>query len=130
MRQESFFEGFIASSAGARGVMQIMPATGDEIHGLLGWPADYNPNDLYNPTINIRYGASYLARMRDYFNGDLFAALAAYNAGPGNVLNWEGLAGNDPDLFLEIIPYEETRRYLTNIYEFYKIYQSLYLTNN
>ena len=130
MRQESFFEGFIASSAGARGVMQIMPETGEEIHSLLGWPAEFNPNDLYNPTINIRFGASYLARMRDYFDGDLFAALAAYNAGPGNVLNWEGLANNDPDLFLEIIPYEETRRYLSNIYEFDKIYQSLYQSNN
>lgn len=130
MRQESFFEGFIASSAGARGVMQIMPATGEEIHGLLGWPVEYDSNDLYNPTINIRFGTSYIARMRDYFNGDLFAALAAYNAGPGNVSNWEGLAHNDPDLFMEIIPYEETRRYLSNIYEFYKIYQSLYLTNN
>ena len=130
MRQESFFEGFIASSAGARGVMQIMPETGEEIHSLLGWPVEFNPNDLYNPTINIRFGASYLARMRDYFDGDLFAALAAYNAGPGNVLNWEGLANNDPDLFLEIVPYEETRRYLSNIYEFYKIYQSLYLSNN
>ncbi len=126
MRQESFFEGFISSSAGARGIMQIMPATGDEIHDMLGWPEFYDSSDLYNPTINIRFGASYIARMRDYFNGDLFAALAAYNAGPGNVINWESLAQNDPDLFLEIIPFEETHRYLTNIFEFYKIYQSLY----
>jgi soluble lytic murein transglycosylase len=126
MRQESFFEGFISSSAGARGIMQIMPTTGDEIHNILKWPESYDSIDLYNPTINIRFGASYFARMRDYFDGDLFAALAAYNAGPGNVINWESLAQNDPDLFLEIIPYEETRRYLTNIYEFYSIYNNLY----
>lgn len=127
MRQESFFEGFIASSAGARGVMQIMPATGNEINSNLSWPENYTDEDLYIPAINIRFGASYLARMKDYFDGDMFAALAAYNAGPGNVLNWEDEANNDPDLFLEVIPYEETRRYITNIYEFYQLYAHFYL---
>jgi soluble lytic murein transglycosylase len=67
--------------------------------------------------------------MRDYFDGNLFAALAAYNAGPGNVLNWENQAENDPDLFLEIVPFEETRRYITNIYEFYHLYYQLYPNN-
>ncbi|OJX46174.1 MAG: hypothetical protein BGO78_04650 [Chloroflexi bacterium 44-23] len=129
MRQESFFEGFVASSAGARGVMQIMPVTGDEIFGYLGWPENYSAEDLYIPAVNIRYGASYLSRMRDYFKGDIFAALAAYNAGPGNVLKWENQASNDPDLFLEMIPYEETRRYITNIFEFYQLYITFYRTN-
>jgi soluble lytic murein transglycosylase len=64
--------------------------------------------------------------MRTYFDGDMFATLAAYNAGPGNVIRWREKADNDPDLFLEIIPYEETRRYLRNIYTFYRIYESLY----
>lgn len=71
-------------------------------------------------------GTSYLSRMRTYFDGDIFAALAAYNAGPGNVLNWIEKSNNDPDLFLEIIPFEETRRYLRNIYSFYRIYEILY----
>ncbi len=126
MRQESFFEGFIASSAGARGVMQIMPGTGDEIFSNIGWPENYSTSDLYIPAVNIRFGSSYLARMKEYFNGDVFAALAAYNAGPGNVLNWENLANNDPDMFLEVIPFEETRRYITNIYEFYQLYNNFY----
>jgi soluble lytic murein transglycosylase len=126
IRQESFFEGFIVSSAGAKGLMQIMPATGDEIANLLKWPTNYVENDLYRPIINIRMGASYLSRMRTYFDGDMFATLAAYNAGPGNVIRWREKADNDPDLFLEIIPYEETRRYLRNIYTFYRIYESLY----
>lgn len=128
IRQESFFEGFIESAAGARGLMQIMPATGDEIAASFNWPPDYSSEDLYNPYINIRLGTRYLSRLRDYFGGDLYAALAAYNAGPGNVLNWEDQAHNDPDLFLELIPYEETRRYLRNIFEFYRIYQDLYKT--
>jgi soluble lytic murein transglycosylase len=126
IRQESFYEGFISSSAGARGVMQIMPATGEEIHTYIDWPDNYSDGDLYIPSINIRFGVSYLARMRDYFEGNIFAALAAYNAGPGNVLNWETQADNDPDLFLEVIPYEETRRYITNIYEFYHLYNRFY----
>lgn len=126
IRQESFFEGFIVSSAGAKGLMQIMPATGEEIAKLLKWPTNYVENDLYRPVINVRMGASYLSRMRTYFNDDIFAALAAYNAGPGNVTNWLEKADNDPDLFLEIIPYEETRRYLRNIYTFYRIYETLY----
>jgi len=126
IRQESFFEGFIISSAGAKGLMQIMPATGEEISKTLNWPVDYNESDLYRPVINIRMGTSYLSRMRTFFDEDIFAALAAYNAGPGNVLKWIEKANNDQDLFLEIIPFEETRRYLRNIYTFYRIYETLY----
>lgn len=129
IRQESFYEGFISSSAGAIGVMQIMPATGDEISQNIKWPENYTQNDLYIPSVNIRLGVSYLARMRELFKDDLFAALAAYNAGPGNVLNWEDQANNDPDLLLEIIPFEETRRYITNIYEFYHLYEHFYQKN-
>lgn len=126
IRQESFFEGFIVSSAGAKGLMQIMSATGEEIAEILRWPPDYQESDLYRPVINIRMGTSYLSRMRTFFEGDIFAALAAYNAGPGNVLRWIEKANNDPDLFLETIPFEETRRYLRNIYTFYRIYEILY----
>jgi len=129
IRQESFYEGFISSSAGAIGVMQIMPATGEEISQNIKWPENYTQNDLLIPSVNIRFGVSYLARMRELFNNDLFAALAAYNAGPGNVLNWENQANNDPDLLLEIIPFEETRRYITNIYEFYHLYEHFYPAN-
>lgn len=126
IRQESFFEGFIISSAGAKGLMQIMSPTGEEIANTLRWPPNYEDTDLYRPVVNIRMGTSYLSRMRTYFDGDIFATLAAYNAGPGNVLNWIEKADNDPDLFLEIIPYEETQRYLKNIYTFYRIYEILY----
>jgi len=125
-RQESFFEGFISSTAGARGVMQIMPATGSEIANFSGWPPNFIIDDLYLPYVNIKMGVNYVDRQRDYFNGDIYSALAAYNAGPGNVISWQNIANYDPELFLEIIPYEETRRYLINIYEFYKIYEKLY----
>ncbi len=128
LRQESLFEGFVHSSAGARGLMQLMPATAQEIYQQTGWPPDFTVADLDRPRVSLTYGAHYLARQRDYFHGDLYAALAAYNAGPGNASVWENLASNDPDLFLEIIRYDQTREYIRRIYETFVIYRNLYGT--
>ena len=125
MRQESFFEGFIYSSAGARGLMQIMPATGQSIVDQLGWPLNYTSDDLYRPVVSISLGVEYLDQQRNAL-GDLYPALAAYNAGPGNAANWKGLAASDPDLYLEVIRLEEPRRYIKAIYEMYVIYKQLY----
>ena len=126
LRQESLFEGFAQSGAGARGLMQIMPATGSEIASGMGWPEGYTEADLYRAEISIRLGARYLARQRDYFGGSIYAALAAYNGGPGNTIYWKQLAGDDPDLLLEVIRADETRLYITQIYEFFNIYRLLY----
>ena len=109
--------------------MQIMPSTGQSIADSLGWPTDYTSEDLYRPYINIRLGTSYLASNRSYFEGDLFATLAAYNAGPGNASIWKDLSQNDPDLFLEIIRYSETRDYIRHIYEIFVVYNSIYGSN-
>jgi soluble lytic murein transglycosylase len=124
--QESQFEGFVHSSAGARGLMQIIPSTGQSIAQNMGWPPDYTPDDLYRPVVSLNLGARYLMINRDYFDGDLYAALAAYNSGLGNAEIWKDLAGGDPDLFVEIIGFEETRNYIRNIYEIYIVYRSLY----
>jgi soluble lytic murein transglycosylase len=126
MRQESLFERGIRSSVGARGLMQIMPTTGQEIFGRMGWPAGFTPNDLDRPLVSIRMGLDYLDDQRAYLGGDLYGALAAYNGGPGNAAVWHGLAGGDPDLFVEIIRFEETRRYIRSIYEIYSIYRRFY----
>jgi soluble lytic murein transglycosylase len=126
IRQESLFEGFVDSSAGARGLMQIIPATGAEIAGNLGWPQNYTSDDLYRPVVSLRYGVDYLDRQRKLFDGNLFAALAAYNGGPGNAQEWLELAPDDPDLFLEVIRYDETRNYLRRIYENFNIYRLIY----
>ncbi|MCJ7701654.1 MAG: tetratricopeptide repeat protein, partial [Anaerolineales bacterium] len=117
VRQESLFEGFVNSSAGARGLMQIIPSTGASIVGNLGWPVGYSDDDLYRPKVNITLGADYLESQLNYFNGDVYGALAAYNAGPGNAAIWKDLAGGDMDLFLEIIRFEETQKYIKGIYE-------------
>ncbi len=126
VRQESLFEGFVDSSAGARGLMQIIPTTGAQIASQLGWPFNYMEDDLYRPVINVRFGAHYLANNRTYLNGDLYAMLAAYNGGPGNASVWQELAGPDPDLYVESVRFEETRNYIRNIYEIYVIYKRLY----
>jgi soluble lytic murein transglycosylase len=126
IRQESLFEGFISSSAGARGLMQIVPSTGAQIVSELGWPINYDEKDLYRPDVSIALGTYYLEKNRGWLDGDLYAALAAYNGGPGNSLQWRELSGDDPDLFLESVRYEETRNYIRNIYEIYVIYKRLY----
>jgi soluble lytic murein transglycosylase len=129
MRQESMFEGFVYSSAGARGLLQIMPDTGAEIAGWIGWPVDFTADDLYRPNVSIRLGARYLSRQSEEYGGALFG-LAAYNAGPGNAYFWKQLSGDDPDLFFEVIDIEETRQYIQQICEFYHIYQRLYDTGS
>lgn len=125
-RQESFFESFIGSAAGARGLMQFMPATGQERAERLNWPPNYTSDDLYRPLVSVAFGANYLDYTRSYLDGDLYAALAGYNGGPGNAREWKDLAGDDPDLFLEVVRFEETRRYIRAIYEMFSIYSRLY----
>jgi len=126
VRQESLFAAWVRSSAGARGLMQIIPSTGETLAAQAGWPPDYTAEDLYRPLVSLRLGAEYLGAQRDYFDGDLLAALAAYNAGPGNAAIWKELSGGDPDLFVELIRFDETRRYVQGVYEIFAIYRRLY----
>jgi soluble lytic murein transglycosylase len=125
IRQESLFEGIATSSAFAHGLMQVVPATGQEIATALGWP-NYTTRQLYKPHVSVAFGVYYLARQRDFLDGDLYAALAAYNGGPGNSLRWHDLAQGDPDLFLETITLNETRTYLLRVREHLAMYQRLY----
>ena len=87
---------------------------------------DYDSEDLYRPLVSLRLGTDYLASNQKQLDGDVYAALAAYNGGPGNAAAWKELAPNDPDLFLEVIRYQETRDYIRMIYEIYTIYRTLY----
>jgi soluble lytic murein transglycosylase len=138
IRQESLFEGFATSYAFAHGLMQIIPATGQSIANSLGWPG-YETSDLYRPYVSVKFGSWYLGRQRDTFDGLIYPALAAYNAGPGNGQRWleRVLAGCsedeaseacpfDYDLYVEIINLSETRLYLRQIYKHYAVYQYLY----
>jgi soluble lytic murein transglycosylase len=126
IRQESHYEGFVVSSASARGLMQIIPSTGAQLANELNWPANYTVTDLYRPYVSLVFGTTYLARQRQYFDGDLYDMLAAYNGGPGNTMAWQELADDDPDLFLETVRIQETRDYIRLITENYYIYRWLY----
>ncbi|HXF83785.1 MAG TPA: tetratricopeptide repeat protein [Anaerolineales bacterium] len=126
VRQESLFEGFVRSTAGAHGLMQIIPSTGAQIASELNWPPSYSDEDLYRPIVSVRFGAYYLDKNRRLLGNNLYAGLAAYNGGPGNAVIWNELAGNDPDLLLEIIRFQETRDYIRYIYEIFNIYRRLY----
>jgi len=126
MRQESLFEGFVRSSAGARGLMQIIPSTGAGIANNASWPAEFSPDDLYRPKVSINFGAAYLNSQRNNFDGNLYAALAAYNGGPRNAAIWLETSGGDYDLFLESIRFRESKEYIKGIAEIFSIYRRLY----
>ncbi len=126
LRQESLFDPSIQSNMGALGLMQVMPATGEERAAYLGWPPDYTQSDLLRPDVNLTLGINYLAALRDNVGGDLYAALAAYNGGLINAASWQSLSNGDPDLFVEIVRFDETRQYLMAIYEIFTIYSRLY----
>ena len=108
--------------------MQIIPSTGEYLWSKAGWPSDFTIDDLFRPVVSVHYGVLYLEEQRDYFDGDLYATLAAYNAGPGNSLAWVLDAQGDPDLFLEIIRIQQPQDYIRSIYWAYRQYQALYVT--
>jgi soluble lytic murein transglycosylase len=108
------------SSAGARGLMQITPEAAQFIEKQSGGTS-FKLSDLSNPEINIRYGTFLLKELIERYEGDVVAALAAYNAGPGNADKWGG-AG----LSIEEIPYPETRAYVELVLERQKEYREKY----
>ncbi len=125
MREESRFQPRAESGAGARGLMQIMPATAADIAGQKG--LDLEDEDLWDPEINVRLGTWYLARLWTQFEGNPDRVLAAYNAGPGNVYRWkEAAPGGEPEDFLVAITYPETRDYVTRVRNTHLYYLWLY----
>jgi soluble lytic murein transglycosylase len=125
VRQESWFDAEAVSVVGALGLTQVMPGTGQDIAESLGL-TDYRESDLLKPEASLRFGAHYLARQLEGFGGNASAALAAYNGGPGNSARWTEVAGNDRDLFLETIDFEETRLYVRVVLENYALYRYTY----
>jgi soluble lytic murein transglycosylase len=108
------------SSAGARGLMQITPAAAKFIEKQSGGTT-FKLNDLSDPEINIRYGTFLLKELLERYDGDTAAALAAYNAGPGNADKWGGSGLNVAD-----IPFPETRAYVEEVLEKQREYRDEY----
>ena len=131
IRQESFFNEDAVSRAGAIGLMQIMPQTGRRLARSMGL-RPFHRTQLFNPRQSIRMGSYFLAdQVRDFMQGPTRGigyelGLAAYNAGPHVARQWvERFPFEDPDTFVERIPYRETRLYVKKVLKNYTIYKTL-----
>lgn len=125
MRVESVYQRRILSSAGAIGLMQIMPMTGRRIAQRVGMD-DFGPDALLDPETNLEFAAWYLASLIERFDGHLPLAIASYNGGPHNVRRWIQMnPENMPlDAFLETIPFTETNRYVRRVLTNYTAYRA------
>jgi soluble lytic murein transglycosylase len=126
IRQESMFEARITSPAGARGLMQIMPATARDLAEAAGID-DWHGELLYHPEINVHLGTRYVAQQVQNYEGSLPSVFSAYNAGPHRVEWWSEFPEyGDDELFTERIPYAETRGYVRILTRNRAVYAGLY----
>ena len=125
-RQESMMNPVIRSPAGAVGLMQLMPGTAKLVSKKNKWPYQ-GVSDLVVPEKNIRLGSAYLRNMLDKFDNNRILAAAAYNAGPNRVYRWASSDGirRDADVYVENIPFTETRKYVQNVILYDAIYNKL-----
>lgn len=130
IRQESFFNEDAVSRVGARGLMQIMPRTGRRLARSMGLRR-FESQALFDPAVSIRMGSRFLGDQVRAFDGPTSGmgfqlGLAAYNAGPHVARKWiDRFPLEDPDAFVERIPYRETRLYVKKILKNYTIYKAL-----
>jgi soluble lytic murein transglycosylase len=126
IRQESEFNPKAISRANARGLAQVMPATGRQLSKKLGIPR-FRTAMLFTPDTNLRMGTYYLKTLSDELQGKWEAALASYNAGKSHVTTWMA-AGNyrEPAEFVESIPFNETRAYVQSVLRNADVYRKLY----
>lgn len=124
IRQESSFKDNATSKAGARGLMQLMPNTAYHVSGDKS--VKQNKDKLLDLDYNLELGQQYVSYLlnKPFIEGNLFYLLTAYNGGPGNLVKWRKNArfGNDPLLFIEVIPAAETRIYIERVMANYWIY--------
>ncbi|AFY78215.1 soluble lytic murein transglycosylase-like protein [Pleurocapsa sp. PCC 7327] len=123
IRQESRFETDIRSPVGAVGLMQVMPETGEWIAKQL----QLKEYSLTDPQDNIKLGTWYLDHTHQEYDNNSLLAIASYNAGPGNVAQWlERYRASDPDVFVEKIPFRETKGYVESVFGNYWNYLRIY----
>jgi soluble lytic murein transglycosylase len=126
MREESRFNPRAKSEAAARGLLQFIITTARQIGRDVGL-VDVSADDLYDPRVIIRLGAKYIATLTKQFNGDRYAAVAAYNAGPHQVALWLRLApATGDDYFISAINFDETKNYVRKVMNSYRRYSEIY----
>ena len=121
-RRESAFAADTRSRVGAVGLMQLMPGTARQVARSLKLKRP-RTQSLKRPSLNIRLGSRYIADMFKRYGGNAAMALAAYNAGPGAVDRWRPDFETDADIWVDTIPFEETRKYVRIVLEYAAIYQ-------
>ena len=128
IRQESLFDSKALSPAGARGLMQIMPATGKMLYPKTKLKKPFETDALFDPDLNIRLGVKYVSQLNKQFGKNGMYILISYNAGPHVLKKWLKRFGHlsDQDVFIESIPYPETRRYVKHVLRNLGIYKALY----
>ena len=125
-RQESAFYEQARSPVGAGGLMQLMPGTATETARKFNITEFRQASDVYRADVNIQLGSSYFKQMLDRYSNNRVAAIAAYNAGPGRIDAWLRTSASRPlDVWVENIPYRETRGYVQNVLAFSVIYQDM-----
>jgi soluble lytic murein transglycosylase len=125
IRQESSFDPGALSAAGARGLMQVMPPVGRQLARRLGWPL-WDPVLLFEPDVSLELGHYHLANLLSRFREERLV-LAAYNAGGNRLAAWQQRAGaNDWEVFVERIPYAETRDYVRIVMRNAEYYRRMY----
>ncbi|MBO4699973.1 transglycosylase SLT domain-containing protein [bacterium] len=123
MRAETYYRESLSSNVGALGLMQIMPQTFEKISKFGG----IKIKDPMNPYDSMKASVWYLSKLLKRFDNNLIAATAAYNAGPHNVSDWiSRYGGREAYLFVEMIPFKETRDYVKKVMRFYMIYSYIY----
>ena len=127
VRQESVFDAQALSPAGARGLVQLLPGTAALT--ARGLDVTFYPEWITVPDLNLHLGAAHLQELLQRFGGRVDAAAAAYNAGTAPVKRWlERPGADDPDEFIELIPYQETRGYVRAVLRNRELYRALYVS--
>jgi soluble lytic murein transglycosylase-like protein/thioredoxin-like negative regulator of GroEL len=130
IREESGYDVDAISHAGAYGLMQIMPGTGEDVAQRLKI-SSFEPTMLFEPEINIQIGTWYMKNLMDTFDNNHALVSGAYNGGQGRMKKWlEELDLSDMDEFIEDIPIDETRRHIKKVMDSYCIYKELYSGSN
>lgn len=125
IREESRFNSWGESVAGARGLMQIIFSTGEWIAQKLDFK-DFNDEMLFSSEININFGCWYIGYLKGKFSNDIILIISGYNAGPGTTDKWlERYDRSDLDNFVENIPYAETREHIKKVMKSYQMYKRL-----
>ncbi|HEX6899484.1 MAG TPA: transglycosylase SLT domain-containing protein [Thermoanaerobaculia bacterium] len=128
IRQESAFDERATSPVGARGLMQVMPLTAQEVSRKVGIP--YRPESLYDPEVSVQLGSTYIGELLRRFDGNVELALAGYNGGPNRIQRLWSESGPEPrmDDFLETLDIDESRNYVKRILILADSYRQLYPT--